>query len=148
MQQSFVATALPHKGPISLRADIADMCIMVFHHKSFVIVTPRYLMLSTFSMTVPSRVYEAFRFLVTRICITSHHIAFHRLKSQTPFPCIASQLIYIFLKFQCALCILNFSVANTVIHKETEKRTNFFENISFRLYKVCVLFSSCFSFRV
>ena len=39
-----------------------------------------------------------------------HHIAFDRLKSHTPFPCLASQLIYIFLKFQCVLCILNVSV--------------------------------------
>ena len=46
-----------------------------------------------------------------------HHIAFARLKSHTPFPCPPSQLIYIFLKFQCVLCIPNFSVANTVIHK-------------------------------
>ena len=48
-----------------------------------------------------------------------HHIAFGRLKSHIPFPCPASQLIYIFLKFQCVLCILNFSVANIVIRKES-----------------------------
>ena len=48
-----------------------------------------------------------------------HHIAFDRLKSHTPFPCLASQLIYIFLKFQCVFCVLNFSVANTVIHRES-----------------------------
>ena len=48
-----------------------------------------------------------------------HHIAFDRLKSHTPFPCPASQLIYIFLKFQCVLCILNFSEANTVLCKES-----------------------------
>ena len=44
----------------------------VFHRKSFVIVTPRYLMFSTFSRTVPSRVYGSFfiRFLV--ICIIIH----------------------------------------------------------------------------
>ena len=53
-----------------------------------------------------------------------HHIAFDRLKSHTPFPCPASQLIYIFLKFQCVLCILNFSVANTVIRKESYFRIN------------------------
>ena len=44
--------------------------------------------------------------------------------SHTPFPCPASQLIYIFLKFQCAFCILNFSVANTVIRKESYFRIN------------------------
>ena len=48
-----------------------------------------------------------------------YHIAFDRLKSHTPFHCPASQLIYIFLKFQCVLCILNFSLANTVIRKES-----------------------------
>ena len=53
-----------------------------------------------------------------------HHIAFDRLKSHTPFPCPASQLIYIFLKFQCVLCVLNFSVANTVIRKESYFRIN------------------------
>ena len=53
-----------------------------------------------------------------------HHIAFDRLESHTPFPCPASQLIYIFLKFQCVLCILNFSVANTVIRKEAYFRIN------------------------
>ena len=53
-----------------------------------------------------------------------HYIAFDRLKSHTPFPCPASELIYIFLKFQCVLCILNFSVANTVIRKESYFRIN------------------------
>ena len=53
-----------------------------------------------------------------------HHIAFHRLKSHTLFPCPASQLIYIFLKFQCVLCILHISVANTVIRKESYFRIN------------------------
>ena len=48
-----------------------------------------------------------------------HHIAFDRLKSHTPFPCPESQLIYIFPKFKCVLSILNFSVANTVIRKES-----------------------------
>ena len=46
----------------------------VFHLKSLVIVTPRYLMLSTFSRLVPSKVYEAqiflIRFLVS--CIILH----------------------------------------------------------------------------
>ena len=53
-----------------------------------------------------------------------HHIAFDRLKSHTQFPCPASKMIYIFLKFQCVLCILNFSVANTVIRKESYFRIN------------------------
>ena len=52
------------------------------------------------------------------------YIAFDKLKSHTPFPCPASQLIYIFLKFQCVLCILNFSVANTIVRKESYFRIN------------------------
>ena len=81
------------------------------------IATPRYLMLSTFSRTVPSRVYEAWTFLISfHVTVYVHHIAFDRLKS---FPCPASRLIYmyIFLKFQYVLCILHFSVANKVIAK-------------------------------
>ena len=53
-----------------------------------------------------------------------HHIAFDRLKSHTPFSYPASQLIHIFLTFQCVLCILNFSVANTFIRKESYYRIN------------------------
>ena len=53
-----------------------------------------------------------------------HHIAFDRLESHTPFLCPATQLIYAFLKFQCVLCSLNFSVANTVIRKESYFRIN------------------------
>ena len=96
------------KGPISLSANIAEC---VFHRKSF--VTPRYLILSTFSRTLPSKVYEAWIFFYPFPCYL-HHIAFDRLKSHIPLPCPASQLVYIFLKFQCVLFILNFSVANTV----------------------------------
>ena len=46
----------------------------VFHLKSFVIVTPRYLMLSTFSRPVPSKVYEAWIFLIRFLvsCIILH----------------------------------------------------------------------------
>ena len=46
------------KGPISLSTNIADMCI------PSIIVTQRYLILSTLSRTVPSRVYEAWIFLI------------------------------------------------------------------------------------
>ena len=45
--------------------------------------------------------------------------AFDRLKSHIPFPCPASQLIDICLKLQCVLYIINFSVVNTVIRKES-----------------------------
>ena len=61
-----------------------------------------------------------------------HHHAFDRLKSHTPFPCPASQLIYIFLKFQCVVFILNFSVANTVIRKES-----YFKNQCLLRYHYC-----------
>ena len=45
----------------------------VFHLKSLAIVTLRYLMLSTFSRSVPSKVYEAWIFLIRFLvsCITS-----------------------------------------------------------------------------
>ena len=56
------------KGPISLSANIADMCIPL---QIICDSDPKILMLSTFSRTVPSRVYEAWiffiRFLVTCI---------------------------------------------------------------------------------
>ena len=46
----------------------------VFHLKSLVIVTPRYLMFSTFSRSVPSKVYEAWIFLIRFLvsCIILH----------------------------------------------------------------------------
>ena len=53
-----------------------------------------------------------------------HHTAFCRLKSHISFHCPASQLTYIFLKFQCVLCILNFSVTNRVTRKESYFRIN------------------------
>ena len=53
-----------------------------------------------------------------------HHIAFHRLKSYTSFPCPASQLISIFLKFGRVFCALYFSVANTIINEESYFRIN------------------------
>ena len=43
-------------GAVSLSADLAFMCIP---SQIIVIVTPRYLMLSTFSRSFPSKVYEA-----------------------------------------------------------------------------------------
>ena len=46
----------------------------VFHLKSLVIITPRYLMLSTFSRSFPSKVYEAWIFLIRFLvsCIILH----------------------------------------------------------------------------
>ena len=86
----------------------------VFHLKSLVIVTPRYLMVSTFSRSVPSKVYEAWIFLIRFLC-QLHHIAFDRLKSHTPLPCPGTQSINIPLKFHCVYFILNF------IHSHQQK---------------------------
>ena len=96
----------------------------VYHLKPLVILTPRYLILSTLSRTVPSRLYEAWIFYPFPRYL--HHITIDRLKSHTPFHWPASQLIYIFLKFQSVLCILNFSVKITVIRKESYVKINVF----------------------
>ena len=109
------------KGPIW--ALVQTLLTCVFHRKSFVIVTPKYLMFSTFSRTIPSRVYEAWIFFYSFPCYL-HHIGFDRLKSHTTFPCLVTQLIYIFLEFQCVFCVLNFSVANTIISEESYFRIN------------------------
>ena len=45
------------------------LLICIFHFKSFVSVTPRYLILSAFSRTVPSKVSEA-RILMHALCLT------------------------------------------------------------------------------
>ena len=76
-------------------------------------------MLSTFSRSVPSKVYEAWIFL---ICL--HHIAFDRLKSHTLLPCPGTQSINIPLKFYCVFFILNFTITNTVISKKSYFRLN------------------------
>ena len=51
------------KNPRVLLALVQTMLTCVFHLKSFVIVIPRYLMLSTFSR-FPSKIYEAWIFLI------------------------------------------------------------------------------------
>ena len=43
---------------------VQTLLTFVFHLKSLVIVTPRYLMLSMFSRSVPSKVYKAWIFLI------------------------------------------------------------------------------------
>ena len=65
-------------------------------------------MLSTFSRSVPSKVYEAWIFL----------------KSHTPLPCPGTQSINIPLKFHCVFFILNFTIANTGISKKSYFRLN------------------------
>ena len=71
----------------ALLALVQTLLTCVFHLKSFVIVTPpRYLMLSTFSRSVPFKVYEAWIFLV-RFLVSCIINAFDRLKSHTPIHC-------------------------------------------------------------
>ena len=82
--------------------------------------TPRYLMLSMFSRSFPSKVYEAWIFFSCHL----HHIIFDRLKSHTPLPCPGTQSINIPLKFHCVFFILNFTIANTVISKKSYFRLN------------------------
>ena len=65
-------------------------------------------MFSTFSRSVPSKVYEAWIFL----------------KSHTPLPCPGTQSINIPLKFHCVFFILNFTIANTGISKKSYFRLN------------------------
>ena len=105
---------------LSLNANIAYMC--KFHLKSFLIVTPRYLMLSTFSRIVVSNVYEAW--LLDLFPCQLHHIVFDKLKSHTPFPCPGTQSINNPLKFHYVFVILNFMIANTVIGKKSCFRLN------------------------
>ena len=101
----------------------------VFHLKSLVIVTPRYLMLSTFSRLVPSNVYEAWIFLIR--FLVSCIIAFDGLKSHTPLPCPGTQSINIPLTFHCVFFILNFTIANTVISKKSYFRLSISDEMSF-----------------
>ena len=74
-------------------------------------------MLSTFSRSVPSKIYEAWifftHFLVS--CIMLHLTGWNL----TPFPCPGTQLINIPLKFHCVFVILNFAIANAVISKKS-----------------------------
>ena len=59
------------KGPISFSANIADMCI-----PSQIICDsiPRYLIFSTFSRTIPSKVYETWIFLSVSLLFASYCI--------------------------------------------------------------------------
>ena len=108
------------KGPIRLSANIADMCIT-----SQIICDSDPKILDAFDIFEDRSLYSIWSTdLFDPFPCYMHHIAFDRLKSHTTFPCPASQLIYIFLEFQCVLCILNFSVANTVIRKESYFRIN------------------------
>ena len=68
--------------------------------------------------------YSAFKGVVslylTRPFICQlHHDAFDGLKSHSPFPSPTAQTINVSLKFQCILFILDFTIANTIISKES-----------------------------
>ena len=122
-------------GLISLSASILLTC-NVFHQESFVIATPK--ILDTFNIFEdhsPPGYVKHRSFFYPFPCYL-HHIAFDRLKSHTQFPCQAPQLIYIFLKFQCVLCIFNFSVTNS--HPQTLVQRVLFQNqclLRYHLYK-------------
>ena len=62
------------RNPRVLLALVQTLLICVFHLKSLVIVTPWYLMLSMFSRSVPSKIYEAWIFLIRFLvsCIILH----------------------------------------------------------------------------
>ena len=108
------------KSPISLRTNIAVMCIL-----SQIICESDPMILHAFDIFEDRSLQSIWSMdLLDPFPCYLHHIAFDRLKSHTPFPCPTSQLIYIFPKCQCVLYILNFSVANTVIHKESYFRIN------------------------
>ena len=99
------------KGPIILSANIADMCI-----PSQIICDSDPKILDAFDIFEDRSLWSIWSMdLFDPFPCYLHHIPFDRLKSHTPFPWSAFQLIYIFLKFLRVLCILNFSVANTFI---------------------------------
>ena len=111
------------KDQINLSANIADMCI-----PSQIICDSDPKVLDVFDIVEDRSLQSIWSTdLSDPFSCYLHHIAFERLKSHTPFPCPAYQLIYIFLKFQCILCIINFSIANTVIRKESYFRINVWE---------------------
>ena len=94
------------------------------HRKSFVIATPRHLMFSTLSRTVPSRVYEAWIFFIRYlvICIILHLTGWNHIPhflAQHPNWSIS------YWSFrQCVFCVLYFSVTNTITSEESYFRIN------------------------
>ena len=81
------------------------------------IVTPWYLMFSTLSRTVPSKLKEALIFF-DPFPYNLHGIAFDWLESHAPFPCPTAKTIYILLKFRSVLWTFGFAITNTVISKQ------------------------------
>ena len=86
-------------------------------------VTPSYLILLMFSRTVPSRVYEVWIFFICFlvICIILHLTGWNLIPHF-----LAQHPNDLYLSI---LCILNFSVTNTVIRKESYFRINVCWNI-------------------
>ena len=80
-------------------------------------------MLSTFSRSVPSKVYEAWIFLIRFLvsCIILHLTSWNLIPH---FISSGTQSINIPLKFHCVFFILNFTIANTVISKKSYFRLN------------------------
>ena len=136
MHQSFKAASFTSWGqeykfllrnPRALLALVQTLLTCRFHLKSLVIVTPRYLMLSTFSRSVPSKVYEAWIFLSGFLSAASYGSS--QVEISSPLPCPGTQLINIPLKFHCVFFILNFMIANTVISKKS-----YFSSISEEMF--------------
>ena len=111
------------RNPRILLALVQTLVTCVFHLKSLVIVTPRYLMLSTSSRSVPSKVYEVWIFLI-RFLVSCIILRLTDWNLITPLPCPGTQSISILLKFHCVFFILNFTIANTVISKKSYFRLN------------------------
>ena len=80
-------------------------------------------MLSTFSRSVPAKVYEAWIFLIRFLvsCIILHLTGWKLIPH---FLAVGTQSINILLKFHCIFFILNFTIANTVISKKSYFRLN------------------------
>ena len=93
--------------------------ICVFHLKSFMIVTPIFQdiwFFRCFRGPFPPEYMQHGSFWSVSLLFASYcNLIPHFLVQHGT----AFQLICIFLKFQCVLCILNFSVTNTVIRKES-----------------------------
>ena len=119
------------RNPRILLALVQTLLTCVLHLKSLVIVTPRYLMLSTFSRSVPSKVYEAWIFLIRFLvsCIILHLIGWNLIPhflAQEP-----NRSCNIPLKFHCVFFVLNFTIANTVISKKSYFRLNIWWDVTY-----------------
>ena len=81
----------------SLLACLQILLTFAFHHISSVMVSPGFIILTTFPRTVPSKVNSVVIFFGMFPC-QLHHIVFDGLETNTPFPapvsCSRSMLFY------------------------------------------------------